>query len=161
VVKIRHYAKPQNVSGHCKTTTQTDRKIENMDIAILIANILTLLAFILHTFVGDKELKVNEPTEGNDENFQKREKWTMARCGWHWVSFDLLFSTIGLGLINFTNYFDNEKTLLQILTIYFLCYSIVWALTIAISKQFPKNYLKLGQWILLLLITGLIYFGTN
>ena len=111
--------------------------------------------------MGDKELKVNEPTGGNDENFQKREKWTMARCGWHWVSFDLLFATIGLGLINFTDFFDNEKTLLQILTIYFLGYAIVWALTIAISKQFSKNYLKLGQWILLLLISGLIYFGTN
>jgi uncharacterized membrane protein YfcA len=73
----------------------------------------------------------------------------------------LLFATIGLGLINFSNYFDNEKALLQILTIYFLGYSVVWALTIAISKQFPKNYLKLGQWILLLLIGGLIYFGTK
>jgi len=97
----------------------------------------------------------------NDEKFQKREKWTMARCGWHWVSFDLLFATIGLGLINFTNYFDNEITQLQILTIYFLGYALVWALTIAISKQFPKNYLKLGQWILLFFISGLIYFGTN
>jgi hypothetical protein len=111
--------------------------------------------------VGDKELKINEPTEGTDENFQKREKWTMARCGWHWVSFDLLFASVGLGLINFTDYFDNEKTLLQILAIYFLGYSIVWALTIAISKQFPKNYLKLGQWILLILISGLLFYGTN
>ena len=132
-----------------------------MSITILIANILTLLAFILHTFMGDKELKVNEPTDGNDENYQKIEKWTMARCGWHWVSFDLFFATIGLGLINFTSYFENEKTLLQLLAIYFLGYAIVWALTISISKQFPKNYLKLGQWILLLLISGLIYFGTK
>ena len=132
-----------------------------MNISILIANILTLLAFAIHTFLGDKELKVNEPTEKDNENFQKREKWTMARCGWHWVSFDLLFASIGLGLINFTNYFDNEKTLLQIFTIYFLGYAIVWAFTIIISKQFPKNFLKLGQWILLLLISGLIYFGTN
>jgi hypothetical protein len=115
---------------------------------------------VIHTFVGDRELKINEPTEETDGNFQKREKWTMARCGWHWVSFDLLFATIGLGLINFSNFFDNEKTLLQILTIYFLGYAVVWALTIAISKQFPKNYLKLGQWILLILISGLIYFGT-
>ncbi len=111
--------------------------------------------------MGDKELKINEPTEGTDENLQKREKWTMARCGWHWVSFDLLFASVGLGLIYFTDYFDNEKTLLQILTIYFLGYSIVWALTIAISKQFPKNYLKLGQWILLILISGLLFYGTN
>lgn len=93
-----------------------------MSIPILIANILTLLAFVIHTFVGDRELKINEPTEETDGNFQKREKWTMARCGWHWVSFDLLFATIGLALINFTDYFDNEKTLLQILTIYFLGY---------------------------------------
>ncbi len=133
-----------------------------MSTPILIANLLTLFAFVLHTFVGDKELKINEPTAAEqDKNFQKREKWTMARCGWHWVSFDLLFASIGLGLINFTNYFDNEKTLLQILTVYFLGYAVVWALTVAISKQFPKNYLKLGQWILLLLISGLLYIGTK
>ena len=65
-----------------------------MNTLILIANILTLLAFVVHTFVGDKELKVNEPTNETDDNFQKREKWTMARCGWHWISFDLLFATI-------------------------------------------------------------------
>lgn len=132
-----------------------------MNLAILTANILTLLAFVVHTFIGDKELKINEPTTENDENFQKREKWTMARCGWHWVSFDLLFATITLGLINFTNYFKNEETLLQLLTVYFLGYAIVWTLIIVISKQFPKNYLKLGQWVLLLLISGLIYLGTN
>lgn len=131
-----------------------------MNISILLANILTLLAFIAHSFAGDKELKVNEPAEGNADNFQKREKWTMSRCGWHWVSIDLLFATIGLGLINFTNFFANEQLLLQILSVYFLTYAIVWILTIAISKQFPKNYLKLGQWILLLLISGLIYFGS-
>ena len=130
-----------------------------MNISILIANILTLLAFVVHTFVGDKELKVNEPANGSDENFQKREKWTMARCGWHWVSLDLLFATIALGLINFTSYFDDGKTLLQLLAAYFLGYAIVWAFTISISKQFPKNYLKLGQWGLLLLISGLIYYG--
>ncbi|MFN3848126.1 MAG: hypothetical protein ACK4NY_01800 [Spirosomataceae bacterium] len=132
-----------------------------MNIPILIANIFTLLAFVVHTFIGDKELKVNEPTSEIDENHQKREKWTMARCGWHWVSFDLLFATIGLGLINVTDLFENEKTLLQILSVYFLGYAIVWALTIFISRQFPQNYLKLGQWILLLLISGLIYFGIN
>ena len=132
-----------------------------MNITILIANILTFLAFVIHTFVGDKELKIIEPTHSNNEDLMKREKWTMVRCGWHWVSFNLLFATIGLGLINFTNYIENDKTLLQILTIYFLGYTVVWALTIEISKQFSKNYLKLVQWMLLLLISGLIFSGTN
>ena len=130
-----------------------------MIILILIANILTLLAFSLHTFMGDRELKIIQPATNLNIGTEKQEKWTMARCGWHWISFDLFFATIGLALINFTDYFDNEKTLLQILTIYFLGYAIVWALTIAISKQFLNNYLKLGQWILLLLISGLIYLG--
>jgi hypothetical protein len=130
-----------------------------MNIPILLANTLTLLAFFIHTFMGDKELKIIHPSRDHDNFIQKQEKWTMARCGWHWISFDLLFATIGLGMINFTNYFPNEKTLLQIMTVYFLGYAVVWALTIAISKQLPKNYLKLGQWLLLLSISGLIYLG--
>jgi len=130
-----------------------------MNIPILMANILTLLAFFVHTFMGDKELKIIQPDSGAEDWSNKQEKWTMARCGWHWISFDLLFASIGLGLINFTDFFRNEETLLQILTVYFLGYAIVWIITILISKQFPKNYLKLGQWILLLAISGLIFWG--
>ncbi|WP_236587807.1 hypothetical protein [Marivirga aurantiaca] len=126
---------------------------------ILTANILTLLAFIVHTFMGDKELKLIEPQHTSGQALKKQETWTMARCGWHWISFDLLFATIGLGLINFTDFFENETTLLQILAVYFLGYALVWIISIAISRKFPNNYLKLGQWILLLLISGLIYFG--
>jgi hypothetical protein len=132
-----------------------------VNILILIANILAFLAFLLHTFMGDKELKIIQPSSDTDKWIEKQEKWTMARCGWHWISFDLFFASIGLRLINFTNYFDNEKALLQILSVYFLGYAIVWSFTIFISKQFPENYLKLGQWILLLIISGLIYFGTT
>jgi len=132
-----------------------------MNIPILIANILTLLAFFIHTFVGDKELKIIEPENENDDKYLKREKWTMARSGWHWVSFDLLFASIGLGLINFTDFLECERLLLQILAIYFLGYGIVWLIGITISKHFTKNYLKLGQWILLWVISGLIYIGLN
>jgi len=132
-----------------------------MIIPILIANILTLLAFFIHTFMGDRELKIIEPSSDTDNWITKQEKWTMARCGWHWISFDLLFASIGLALINFTDFFENEKLFLQILTIYFLGYALVWAITIFISKPFEKNFLKLGQWILLLMVSGLIYYGTN
>jgi len=132
-----------------------------MNISIVTANILTLLAFFIHTFIGDRELKIIQPATSTDNLVNKQEKWTMARCGWHWISLDLLFASIGLALLNFTDFFKNEQTLLQILSIYFLGYAIVWLFIILISKQFLKNYLKLGQWILLLLISGLIYSGTN
>ena len=143
---------------HCEVTHNKQNN-KNMNIPILLANILMLLAFFIHTFMGDRELKIIQPVTDLNSGTEKQEKWTMVRCGWHWISFDLLFATFGLATINFTDYFDNEKTLLQILAVYFLGYAIVWALTIAISKQFQNNYLKLGQWILLLLISGLIYLG--
>ncbi|CAM1361319.1 conserved membrane hypothetical protein [Tenacibaculum sediminilitoris] len=130
-----------------------------MNTPILIANILTLLAFFIHTFMGDKELKIIEPED--DPKHLKREKWTMARSGWHWISFDLLFASIGLGLINFTDYLENETLLLQLLAIYFFGYGVAWLIGITISKKFPKNYLKLGQWMLLWLISGLIYWGIH
>ena len=130
-----------------------------MSISLLVANLLTLIAFVVHTFIGDKELQIIKPNLEEDEQYQKQEKWTMARCGWHWISFDLLFATIGLCLINLTDILDHEGTLLQVLAIYFLGYAIAWFVVIVISKSFPQNYLKLGQWLLLLLISGLIYWG--
>ncbi|MEM7484601.1 MAG: hypothetical protein AAF348_05270 [Bacteroidota bacterium] len=131
-----------------------------MNIPIVVANLLTLLAFVIHTFIGDKELRLIEPQDDADEKKLKLEKWTMARSGWHWISFDLLLATFGLGLVNFTDFFEDEQTLLRILAVYFLGYGIVWFIGLAISREFPKKYLKLGQWMLLLAIGTLIYLGT-
>lgn len=138
-----------------------------MNMPLIIANILTFLAFFLHTFGGDKELRALEPAanhqhnNSNNSKGKNQETWTMARSGWHWISVDLLFFTIGLGLINFSDFFSasHEKLLLQILALYFFTYAFVWILVIAISKQFPKNYFKLGQWILFIVIASLILFG--
>ncbi len=130
-----------------------------MNIPLLIANFLTLFAFIVHTFVGDKELRILEPTIKDEEHTKKREKWTMARCGWHWISFDLFATSLALCFVNFTNFFDNKTTILQILAFYYFSYAIFWLFTIAISKPFQNNYLKLGQWILLASIGFLIFLG--
>ena len=130
-----------------------------MSIQILVANILTFVAFFIHTFVGDRELRVIEPEAEMDDDHRRQGKWTMARCGWHWISLDLLFASIGLGLINFTDFFKDGRTLLYILAVYFFGYAAVWAFTILISRPFPRNYLKLGQWIFLLVVGGLILWG--
>ncbi|QKX05708.1 hypothetical protein HN014_12575 [Aquimarina sp. TRL1] len=130
-----------------------------MNIPLIAANVLTLIAFILHTFIGDKEIRSIAPAYQDDDN-TPTERWTMSRCGWHWISFDLLFATIGLALINFSEILPAEDILLQLGCIYFMGYAFVWFLIISISASFPKNYLRLGQWILLALISGCIYWGT-
>jgi hypothetical protein len=126
---------------------------------ILLANILTALAFLAHTFGGDMEITSIQPAITINNWAEKQQIWTMARCGWHWISFDLLFASIALALINFTNYFDNKKTILQLLSFYFFGYAIVWLVVLLISNSFPGNFLKLGQWMLLFTISGLVYYG--
>ena len=100
-----------------------------------------------------------ELNDQDDTNFIKQEKWTMARCGWHWVSVDLLLASIILTLVNFSDFLSDERLVLQLLSLYFFVYAIAWILTIFISKSFPKNYLKLGQWLLLFIIALLLFFS--
>ena len=137
------------------------RAMKKQNLPLLLALLLTSLAFLAHTFGGDMELSVIQPKNGIDNWDEQQQIWTMARSGWHWISIDLLFTSIILALISFTETFKQPKTVLNLLTIYFLSYAIVWFLVILISPTFPNNFLKLGQWILLLSISGLIYWGTK
>ena len=127
---------------------------------LIAASILTLMAFLVHTFVGDKELRVLEPERTKKMVKKETVIWTMSRCGWHWISFDLLFATLGLALITFTDILTNEVQWLQLISLYFFGYGTVWIITLAISKSFSKNFVKLGQWILLWTISGLTFLGT-
>ena len=135
--------------------------MKKINIPILLANILTGLAFLAHTIGGDIEINSIQPALNINNWVVKQQIWTMARCGWHWISFDLLFASIALTLINFTNYFEHKKTILQLLSLYFFGYAIVWFVVILISQSFPNNFINLGQWLLLLTIGGLIKYGTK
>lgn len=132
-----------------------------MNLTLLVVNILTLLAFLVHAIMGTRELTLLEPDPQSADWEKRQEKWTMtARCGWHWISVDLLFASIAMGLINFSDVLPSEQVILQMLSLYFLGYAIVWLIAIAMAKSFKNNYLKLGQWILLLAISGLIWAST-
>jgi hypothetical protein len=83
----------------------------------------------------------------------------MGRGAFHIVSIDFLFATIGLVLVNFTDFFTETKLLLNLLTLYFLGYGLAFLFTLIISKKFPNMYLKMWQWILMWAIAALIYWG--
>jgi hypothetical protein len=135
--------------------------MKKINIPILLANMLTGLAFLAHTIGGDLELRGIQPEISINNWVEKQQIWTMARCGWHWVSYDLLFASLALAFVNFTNYFEHKKTILQLLSIYFLGYAVVWFVVILITPPFPNNFINLGQWMLLLTIGGLIVYGTK
>lgn len=128
-----------------------------MNFYLLIASILTTLAFFVHVIIGDREIVSIQPAKALDH--KHREVWTMARGGFHWVSIDLLMTGLGMWIINFTDWLEPEILLMRIMAIYFWVNAIVWLGVIAISRSFPQNYLKLGQWILLLVIGTLLWLG--
>ncbi len=131
-----------------------------MNTPILIANILTLLAVVAHIFGADKELRIIQPSTDTDQYIDKQEKWTMARGAFHLVTVDFICLSALLWIINFTDLIPNEQLILKFLVFYMLFWACAWLLVVCISKRFAKNYLKLWQWILFLIIGGLIYWGT-
>ncbi len=130
-----------------------------MNTVLIIANALVFFTFILHTFGGDRSYKKIEPELESPKRL--RIFWTMGRGAFHIVSIDFLFATIGLVLINFTDYFKETKLLLDLLALYFLGYGIAFLLTLIISKKFPNSFLKMWQWLLMLAIAGLIHWGNT
>ena len=130
-----------------------------MNTVLIIANVLVFLTFIIHTFGGDLEYRKIEPKPDSAPRF--RVFWTMGRGAFHIVSIDFLFATIGLTLINFTDYFKETQFFLNLLAFYFLGYGIAFLVTLIISKKFPNIFLKMWQWLLMFVIAALIYWGAN
>lgn len=130
-----------------------------MNTILIVANVLVLLTFIIHTFGGDREYKQIEPRP--DSLVKLQEFWTMGRGAFHILSVDFLFASIGLTFINFTNYFNDTKLLLNLFALYFLGYGIAFLVVLLISKKFNNIYLKLWQWLLMFIIAALIYWGNQ
>lgn len=129
-----------------------------MNIPLLIAGTLSLLAFFAHAFVGDKEYKTLKPK--TDAPSKTKETWVQVRSGWHWVSVDLLFSGGILLLMATTDLIKAKSEISLLLSIYFFVCGIVWLCTVLLSKTENKQILVLGQWIFCFLMSGLIYAGS-
>lgn len=130
-----------------------------MNTVLIIANVLVFFTFIIHTFGGDGSYKKIEPEPESPKRL--RIFWTMGRGAFHIVSIDFLFATIGLALINFTDYFTETKLLLNLLSFYFIGYGIAFLITLFISKKFPNIFFKMWQWLLMFANAGLIYWGNS
>lgn len=130
-----------------------------MNAILIIANVLVLFTFTIHTFGGDRNFQKIEPELYSPTRL--RIFWTMGRGAFHIVSIDFLFASIGLALINFTDYFKDIKLLFNLLALYFFGYGIAFLISLIISKKFPNIYFKMWQWLLMLIISGLLYWGNS
>jgi hypothetical protein len=128
-----------------------------MNAILIIANVLVFITFIVHTFMGDKEYMHLEPDASQETRF--RIYWSMGRGAFHIVSADFLLATVLLGLVNFSNFFTDKTLILKLLSLYFFLYGVGFFLALIVSKKFPKIFIVMWQWILMFVISGLIYVG--
>ncbi len=128
-----------------------------MNIPLLIAGTLSLIAFFAHAFVGDKEYKALKPVSNCPDKI--KETWVQVRCGWHWVSTDLLLAGILLFLLATTEVIKAKTEISFLLSVYFFLCGLVWLITVVFSRTSNKQIILLGQWIFCFLMSGLIYLG--
>ncbi len=86
-----------------------------MNITILIAGVLALLAFFIHSFIGDKEYRALIPDK--ETVAKNKDTWVQVRCGWHWVSVDLLITGIILLLMATTEIIQAKAEISLLLSI--------------------------------------------
>lgn len=99
-----------------------------MNLPLLAANILIFVAFFVHVFMGDKEVRIIQPLPGTDNYTKKQEVWTMARGAFHIISIDVFCLNILLPVINFTDLIPHENFILKLVSIYLLLWAVVFLL---------------------------------
>ena len=130
-----------------------------MNIPVLIAGILSLLAFFAHAFMGDKEYQALKPVSNSSD--KNKETWIQVRSGWHWVSVDLFLFGVLLIMISVSDIISAKKEFLILLSIYFFACGIVWFGTVLISRNTNKQIIVLGQWIFCLILSSLLIWGQS
>lgn len=128
-----------------------------MNIPVLIAGMLSLLAFFAHALVGDKEYQALKPASNSSD--KNKETWVQVRSGWHWVSVDLFLSSVLLTMIAVTDIISAKKEILVLLSIYFFICGIVWFGIVLSSRNTNKQIIVLGQWIFCLIMSSLLIWG--
>lgn len=125
---------------------------------LIVAQGLLLLAVVAHTWMGDHELQILRPDAQKEGG--ALEKWLQARAGWHIVSWDLLLATLGVSLLTWTDVLAPRAVYCQLLVVYFLGAGMAWLLVLLATPTVAGRWWRLGQWGLLWVIAGLIWWGS-
>lgn len=124
-----------------------------------LAGIITGGATIAHGVIGTKEFWHFKPPANSQP---ARQSWTQSLAGWHWVSWDLAFATIGFFVIGVTNLVENESQLLAIAALYFVGTGFGWLMTITFAGKPVKNrFLVLGQWVLCWIVAIVAWLASD
>jgi hypothetical protein len=111
----------------------------------VIAGLLLLAAFIIHSIGGSKEYHIIKPNKGTNE-FQY---WTLGATCFQMVTVDLLLTGI-FALLMGIEVIPYEYYLALFITLIYAGYLVMWLVTLAINRVEKSFYISLGQWTIFL-----------
>jgi hypothetical protein len=127
-----------------------------MNIPVLIAACISLLALIAHTFFGTKETATLSPT---NEDQRLIYHWKQSMCAFQMLTIDLLLVTTTLFIISVTDIISFEYELTLFFSLLFFLWGVVWLIQLLWLKTKAKTYLILAQWIFWFICSGLLFWG--
>ncbi|MFY0647170.1 hypothetical protein [Sulfitobacter geojensis] len=127
-----------------------------MNIPLLIAACLTLLAFAAHLFAGTRETAALAPPP---DDAARTKHWVQAMCVFQMVSVDLLAITLLLFVAAFRDLGPLEPLLLSGLALLYLAWAGAWLVQLRWLNRPAATIFGLPQWMLFVLCAGLVFLG--
>jgi hypothetical protein len=132
-----------------------------MNYILIVSAFITLVSWLTHSLYGDYALRRLNPRGASWRDDEPAyHSWIMARAGWHAWGVDLLATGIVQLLIVFSTVVPHPRLVLQVFAGYFASYCLFFLLTMLISGAPARLYFRLGQWILMLLISCLLVWAS-
>ena len=136
-----------------------------MNYPITIAGSIVFLAFIAHTFVGNRQALSTRPREspkedGNEAGTVERN-WVQSLCAFQMVTVDLFVLSVLLFLLGTTDVLPARRELALITAGFFVLWGAAWVVQLLVLRRPLKEYLLLGQWVFWFLCAGLLLWGAQ
>lgn len=124
-----------------------------MNVQFLVGAILLFVAFGIHVFAGEKT-DVKELMQSNVPANYKAE----LRMTFHVIAVDCLISGIYLMILAFNNTIAGTNLLASFTALRFAAYGVMAFFLLLFTKR--DHLLKFPQWVSLIAIGGVIWWGT-
>ncbi len=127
-----------------------------MEIPELIVACVCLAAVIAHVVGGTRETAALKPAKGDA---RLTAHWVQAMCAFQMLAVDLLVVCLILFAIAFYDLGVYESTYVQLLSILFFLWGLVWAIQIVWLKKGARYLFRLPHWLVWFICSGILYWG--
>lgn len=136
-----------------------------MNVPILVAGAIVFVAFLAHTFVGNREAWATRPPGAGGEtgtgDGTVERHWVQSFCAFQLVTVDLLVLSAVLGALGATDLIPAERTVAMALAGLFVLWGVAWLGTLRALDRPRRDYGLLSQWAFWFGCAGLLFWGAG